>query len=168
MLDGWEVHSNWCVVIPLPPPNPILLPITWCTDMGMIHQSRGGGRRRDLTRHVDVISFVFHVLQLLAIRCTQQKSCCISRSTMRHMLQPYLPWFSYGYHRCILVDLLTIYIDPPHRVYIVEYRAIINMSRRSLISLNRTWVLMMMLFALWSSPNCIPIKCRGPMKETSH
>ena len=109
---------------------------------------RGGGRRRDLTRHVDVISFVFHVLQLLAIRCTQQKSCCISRSTMRHMLQPYLPWFSYGYHRCILVDLLTIYIDPPHRVYIVEYRAIINMSRRSLISLNRTWVLMMMLFAL--------------------
>ena len=24
------------------------------------------------------------------------------------------------------------------------------------------------MFALWSSPNCIPIKYRGPIKKTSH
>ena len=33
---------------------------------------------------MDVIHFVFHGLQLPPIRSTQQKSCCISKSTMKH------------------------------------------------------------------------------------
>jgi hypothetical protein len=34
-------------------------------------------------RHVGVIWFVYHVLQLLPIRSTQQNSCCISKSTVQ-------------------------------------------------------------------------------------
>ena len=36
---------------------------------------------------VGVISFVLRVLQLL-IRFTQQKLCCISKSTMKHLQKP--------------------------------------------------------------------------------
>ena len=39
-------------------------------------------------RYVGVIWFLFHVLQLLPIRCTQQNSCCISKSTMKNMQKP--------------------------------------------------------------------------------
>ena len=36
-------------------------------------------------RYVGVIWFVFHVLQLLPIRFTQQNSCCISKSMIKHL-----------------------------------------------------------------------------------
>ena len=51
-------------------------------------------------RHVGVIWFTFHVLQLLSIRFIEQNACCISKSTMKHMQKAYwnsdLPLFGYG------------------------------------------------------------------------
>ena len=42
-------------------------------------------------RYVGVVWLIFHVLQLLLIRFTQQNSCCISMYTMKHMQKPDLP-----------------------------------------------------------------------------
>ena len=54
-------------------------------------------------RCVGVTSFVFHVLQLLLIRGTQQNSYCISKSLMRHSQKLNwklnLSWFSYDYSK---------------------------------------------------------------------
>jgi hypothetical protein len=55
----------------------------------------------NLLRYAGVIWFVFHVLQLLLIRFIQQNSCCISKSTMKHLQNTDwkldLPLFSYDY-----------------------------------------------------------------------
>ena len=64
--------------------------------------------------------FLFHVLQLLPIRFTQQMVCCTNKPTMKHLQEPdwesYLPWFSYGYRKCMFAYFLTMYIDPPNYV----------------------------------------------------
>ena len=36
-------------------------------------------------RHVCFIWFIFNILQLLPTRFTQQSSCCISKSMMKHL-----------------------------------------------------------------------------------
>ena len=64
--------------------------------------------------YVDVIWFVFRVLQFLHIKLTQQYLCCISKSIMKHeqkldqILD--LPWFIYGYWNYMFVDILIEYI----------------------------------------------------------
>ena len=61
--------------------------------------------------HVVVMWFIFHVLQLLPIRFTQQNLSCINNSTMtRHQksdLKADIPLLSYGYRKCMLVDSFT-------------------------------------------------------------
>ena len=47
----------------------------------------GGGGGYLKARCVGVIWFRFHVLQLPLIRFTQQNSCCISKSTMKRIMQ---------------------------------------------------------------------------------
>ena len=42
-------------------------------------------QQEDHMRHVEVIWFLFHVLQLLLIRFTQQNSCGNDKSMMKHM-----------------------------------------------------------------------------------
>ena len=42
-------------------------------------------------RYEGVMWFVFHVLQLLPIKFTQQNLCCISKSIMKHMQKLDLP-----------------------------------------------------------------------------
>ena len=42
-------------------------------------------RKKIHLRHVGFIWFIFNVLQLLPIRFTQQNSCCISKSMMKHL-----------------------------------------------------------------------------------
>ena len=67
-----------------------------------------------LIRYVGVNWFVFHVLQLLLIRFTQQNSCCIRKSSMKHLQKPDpksdLPCFS-------CVDFLSRNIGPPDCVH---------------------------------------------------
>ena len=36
-------------------------------------------------KYVGINWYIFHVLQLLLFRFTQQYTCCISKSTMNHM-----------------------------------------------------------------------------------
>ena len=56
---------------------------------------------------------------------------------MKHLEKPgwksNVPWFSYGYRKCMFVNFLTEYIDPPI-VSIIECRIVINIWRRSPIS----------------------------------
>ena len=84
-------------------------------------------------RYVGVIWFVFHVLQLLPIRLTQQNSCCISKSLMKHLQRLDrkldLPLFSYGtYWKCMYVDFLTGEIIGPPNCATIECRVVINVE----------------------------------------
>ena len=68
-------------------------------------------------RYVGVTWFLFHVLQRLVIKFTQQNLCCISKSTMKHMQELDFPLFSYGYHKWMFVDFFTRYIGPPNCIH---------------------------------------------------
>ena len=73
--------------------------------------------------YVGVIWFSFCVLQFLLIIITQENSSCISKSMMKHLqnlerfVKLSLPWFSYGYHKCMFVTFITKYIGPPNCVH---------------------------------------------------
>jgi hypothetical protein len=45
-------------------------------------------------RYVGVVWFHFHVFQVLSIRFIQQNSCCIRKSTMKHMQNRISNWNS--------------------------------------------------------------------------
>jgi hypothetical protein len=74
-------------------------------------------RRASALRYVGVMWFLFHVLQLLLIRFTQQNSHWISRSTTNICKDR--PSFDsrYGYWKCMFVDFFTGCIGPPNCVY---------------------------------------------------
>ena len=80
-------------------------------------------------RYVGVIWFLFHVLQLLPIRFTQQNSCCINKSTIKHLQNSNwhldLPRSSYAYQNCMFVGFLIGY-TVLLIIFIIECRAIIN------------------------------------------
>ena len=65
-------------------------------------------QKRNL-RYVDVIQFVYHVLQLLLIRIRERNLCCISKSTMKHQSNLNrkldLPLFSVDYQDCAFIYL---------------------------------------------------------------
>ena len=72
--------------------------------------------------YVGVIWVVFHVLQLLPLRFTQQNLCCTNKSTIKHhqntLENRTSPFFVYYCHKCMLnVDSLIKYIDPPNCVH---------------------------------------------------
>jgi hypothetical protein len=62
----------------------------------------------------------FSILQLVLIRFTQLKLCCISQSTMKRMQNSnrklYSPLFSHAYRNFMFVDFLNEYINPPNCV----------------------------------------------------
>ena len=62
-------------------------------------------------RYVGVIQFVIHVHQLLPVRFTQQNLYCISKFTLKHQQKSNwkldLSWFSYGYQKCMFLDIFT-------------------------------------------------------------
>ena len=68
-------------------------------------------------RYMGVTHFVFHVLQLLPSRFTQRNLCCISKFAMKHQQKSDLPWFSYGYRKCMSVDSLLEYKFSPNCVH---------------------------------------------------
>ena len=79
-------------------------------------------------RNVGVIWFLVHVPELLPISFTQQNSCCINKSRMKHMKKldwkSDLPCFSYGYWNCMFLDFVTGYIVLPI-VFTIECRVVI-------------------------------------------
>ena len=58
-----------------------------------------------------VVWFVFHILQFLLIRFTQQNLRCMSKSAMEHLQTPdwksNLPKFSSGDGKCMFVDFFN-------------------------------------------------------------
>ena len=68
---------------------------------------------------------------------------------------------------CMFISFLIGYISPLQLCSLlsVEY-VVVNIWRRTPISFKH--VSLFMMFSLWSSPNHIPIKHRGPIKQTSH
>jgi hypothetical protein len=72
-------------------------------------------------KYVCVIWFVFHVLQLLPIRFTQQNSCYISKPTTNNMQKPNresnLPDLLMVIKRACFVDFLVEYKAPPNYVH---------------------------------------------------
>ena len=76
----------------------------------------------------------FHVLQLLPIRFTQQKSCCIGKSTTKHLQKlienrtpsPYLITVIW---KSVFVDFSTWCINPPNCVPYWQCRLFINIRR---------------------------------------
>lgn len=69
---------------------------------------------------VGVIGLVFHVLQLLSIRYTQQKLSCINQNRIEN-------WTSlnnsYRFQKCMFVESSTEYIDL-HVVFTIECREV--------------------------------------------
>jgi hypothetical protein len=68
-------------------------------------------------RYAGVIWFIFHVLQLLPIRFTQQNLCCINISMMKHLQEPNwksdFPWlFMVIESACLLTSWLNTYVLP--------------------------------------------------------
>jgi hypothetical protein len=74
---------------------------------GMFHVQREVGVERKVSerhmsslRYVDIIWFIFHALQLLWTRLTQQSSRCMTKCMMQHLQQldwkSDLPWFNYS------------------------------------------------------------------------
>lgn len=58
--------------------------------------------------------FIFHVLQLLAIKSTQHNLYYNSKSTMKHEhkvdWKSYLPWLSFAKWKCMFVDSFPVYM----------------------------------------------------------
>ena len=112
--------------------------------------------------------FVFHVLQFILIRFTQQNLCCISNSMMRFIQKqmdwkPNLPLFTYDYRKCMFADLLIVYIVLP-TMFTIECIVVVVTWRRS----NLIQACVFYKLCSRSSPNHIPIKHKGPIKKTSH
>ena len=85
-------------------------------------------------RYVDVLWFIFHVLQLLLITCTQPKLCCLSRSTMKHLQIP--NWKSDLRNFVIVIGgacMFIGYIRHPNYIH-YECRVDIHIQRDSPIS----------------------------------
>ena len=121
-----------------------------------------------LLRYVGVIWFIFMFVQLLPIRFTQPYSCCVSKSTMKHLQK--LDWksdfllFGYGYRERMFVDYAIGYIGPPNCVHYWVKSSHYHLKMYS----NFFWARVFMMFALWSSSNHAPIKYRGLIKKMSH
>jgi hypothetical protein len=69
------------------------------------------------SRFAGVIWFLFHVFQLLMIKFVPNETfCCIGKSTTKHHQEPDwtldLPWFTYGFRKCMCVDSFTELIGP--------------------------------------------------------
>ena len=77
----------------------------------------------------------------------------------------YLPWVSYGYCKCMFVNILTRYIGSSQLRSLLsgEYLSIFEDVVQSLLTM-----CFLRWFVLCSSPNHIPIKYRGPIMEKSH
>ena len=84
-----------------------------------------------------VIWFIFHALQLLPIRFTQQNSCCISKSIMKHMQNRIKIWTSpylgmvIG-SSCLLICWLNTCMCPI--MFTIECRVVFNIQKHSPIS----------------------------------
>ena len=75
-------------------------------------------------RYVGAIWFIFHVLQLLPIRSTQQNLCYINNPTLKHMQKPIEYWTSHdlvmvigSVHMFKHVSLVCFLIAPPRTTY---------------------------------------------------
>ena len=92
------------------------------------------------------------------------KTCvCIRKSAMGHQQESDIPWFSYGYQKCVLVDYsFTEYIGPPKCGHYLVWNSYWNL--KPLSNLFQTCVFM--VFVLWSSLNHTPIKYRCPIKKS--
>ena len=68
----------------------------------------------------------------------KQNLCCISKSTMKHWQKPDLPWFGYGYWKCMFVGFLSEYIyrsSPLCSVLSVEYLLVFEDVVQSLLNM---------------------------------
>ena len=75
-------------------------------------------------------------------------------------------WTSLGLVMIVgmFVDFLVGYIDPSPNCIHCKCRVVINIWKSPISFKHVVFV----MFALWSSPNHIPIKSRSPIKKTSH
>ena len=96
------------------------VPFTLCkgVESSTIESSKEGAsslaERSLVVKCVGVIWFLFHALQLLPVRFTQQNSCCSSRSTTKHMQKSY--WKSHCFNY-VFVDFLVRCICLPKCVH---------------------------------------------------
>ena len=61
-----------------------------------------------------LLNWFFMFLQLLPIRSPQRNFRLHYKSMLKHRQKSDLPRFSYGYRKCMFVDFLIEYMDPPH------------------------------------------------------
>ena len=115
-----------------------------------------------LIRSVDVISLVFHALQLLPIRFPHQNSCHISKSTMNHPQKPdrnrTSPQLVTAVAKCLFADFLTGYICP---LSCIHYWVLNSCEYLKTTSPNPFQACVLPMLALRSSPNHIQSTCRG-------
>ena len=110
----------------------------------------------------------FHVPQLLPVRCTQQHSYCISKSTMKHMQEPVrkpdLPFelTTIIESACILVSWSNTQVPQLCSLLSVEQLLIFDDVVQSLWNIR----LYDVCSPLWPSPSHIPMKPKGPIKKT--
>ena len=92
---------------------------------------------------------------------TQQDLFCVNKSPMKHIQKTDwksdVPWFSYGYRKCMFVDFL---LDMIHRS-----SQSCSLLRSSPIFFRHVCF---MIFVMWFSLNYIPIKYRGPINKNNH
>jgi hypothetical protein len=121
-------------------------------------------------RYLGVIRFVFHVVQPLLIRFTQQ-ILCYSKSSLNHEhksdQKSELPWFFYGYRKWLFVDSFSVYISPPNCVHCLSVDLADEIWRRSPISFKRVrlWCLFCDPYPTTHQPN-IGVRWRKGTKRT--
>ena len=99
-------------------------------------------------RHERVMGFVFAVcvLQFLPIRLTQQSSCCICVSTMKHQQKldwkSNFFWFICGYWKCMFADFFSWIRRASQFVFIIECRVIFEDAVQSLLNICVLWGLL--------------------------
>ena len=118
-------------------------------------------------RYVGVFQPSFHVLHFLPIRFTQQNLCYISKSRMKHQQisdgKLDLPWFDYGYWKCMFLDSLTEYIGLSSQLCSIECGVVLRTWSRNPIAYKH--VSLQWLFFNPRLPTQINYRC--PIKNSN-